>query len=104
MDDGERRSLDPASMKDVLSKIISQYGLGRRRSEDELQDAWVEVVGKDMAAYSRVAGVRRGVLEILVSDAIFMQELMFRKSELLRELGARFPQAKWRDLKFRIGK
>ena len=100
----EKRLKDTASMRDVLSKIISQYGLGRKRSEDELQDTWEELVGKALADYSRVAGVKRGALEILVSDAIFMQELMFRKDELLKGLKERFPQAKWSDLKFRIGK
>jgi len=90
----------PASLTDVLGGLVSQFGIGRKREEDELADVWREVAG-DLAEYTSVGGIRRGVLEIRVTDAIFAQELLFRKEELLRTFQERFPDAELKDLRFR---
>lgn len=91
-----------ASLSEILSGLISQYGIGRKGGSSELEDFWSELAG-ELAVYSAVGGIRRGVLEILVSDAIFMQELLFRKEELLARLRERFPDSKFEDLRFRVG-
>lgn len=91
----------PAALSDILSGLVSQFGIGRKR-EDELEEFWEEIAG-ETAPYSTVGGVRRGVLEILVSDAIFMQELLFQKEELLQRFRERFPEDRFEDLRFRVG-
>lgn len=98
----ERESAAPANLSEVLSGLVSQFGIGRKREDDELEDVWKELAG-ELATYSRVSGVRRGALEVLVSDAIFVQELLFRKTELLAELKERLPDSGVEDLRFRIG-
>ena len=92
----------PSSLGDILSGLVSQYGIGRKREENELEDAWKEAVG-ELAEYTSVGSIRRGVLEIRVTDAIFAQELLFRKAELLRALQERFPDEKLTDLRFKTG-
>ena len=92
----------PASFSEILSGLVSQFGIGRKREENELEDAWKEAVG-ELAEYTSVGAIRRGVLEIRVTDAIFAQELLFRKTELLRTLQERFPDEKLTDLRFKTG-
>lgn len=92
----------PTSIGDILSGLVSQFGIGRKREENELEDAWKEAVG-ELAEYTSVGAIRRGVLEIRVTDAIFAQELLFRKTELLRALQERFPDEKLTDLRFKTG-
>lgn len=92
----------PSSLGDILSGLVSQFGIGRKREENELEDAWKEAVG-ELAEYTSVGSIRRGVLEIRVTDAIFAQELLFRKTELLRALQERFPDEKLTDLRFKTG-
>ncbi len=92
----------PASLTDILSGLVSQFGIGRKREENELEDAWKEVVG-ELAENTSVGSIRRGVLEIRVTDAIFAQELLFRKEELLHSLQERFPDEKLTDLRFKTG-
>ncbi|MBQ4141904.1 MAG: DUF721 domain-containing protein [Thermoguttaceae bacterium] len=91
-----------SSLSEVLSGLVSQFGIGRKRDEDELGAFWKELVG-ELAQYSSVGGVRRGNLEIMVSDAIFVQELLFQKEELLKRLKERFPGSDFKDLRFRVG-
>ncbi|MDO4627873.1 MAG: DUF721 domain-containing protein [Planctomycetia bacterium] len=92
----------PASLSDILSGLVSQFGIGRKREEDELETFWREFAG-ELAEYSSVDTVRRGRLEITVSDAIFMQELMFRKAELIQKLNEHFSDQNFEDIRFRVG-
>lgn len=92
----------PASLSDILSGLVSQFGIGRKREEDELETFWCEIAG-ELAEYSSVNTVRRGRLEVTVSDAIFVQELMFRKAELLQKLNEHFPDQNFEDIRFRVG-
>ena len=51
-----------------------------------------------------VAGIRRGVLEIEVKNAVLMQELrQFHKRGLLTKLRTALPGVTLTDLKFRAG-
>ena len=51
-----------------------------------------------------VAGVRRGVLEVLVDNAALMQELAgFKKRKLLEALRGRLPEVPLNDLRFKAG-
>ncbi len=103
-DDGKGRQNEPmTAFGDILSGLVSQFGIGRKRSEDDLSDVWKELLGEELAPYSCVGGVRRGVLEIVVSDAILIQELLFQKEILLEKMKERFPDANFTDLRFRVG-
>ena len=93
----------PSSLSEILSGLISQYGIGRKREENELESLWKDLVG-DLAEHSSVASIRSGVVEIVVTDAIFAQELLFQKDELLMKFREQFPETKLTDLRFRTGK
>ena len=60
-------------------------------------------MGERRAASTRATGVRRGVLEVVVTSSTLLQEINFEKQKLIRRLAELLPDEKIRDLKFRVG-
>jgi hypothetical protein len=93
----------PKKIGDVLARLITLRGYGRFQADAELAAAWEAAAGKSLACFSRAGLIRRGKLEVTVSNSTSMQELSFQKHEILAELVRRMPDARIRDLKFRVG-
>jgi predicted nucleic acid-binding Zn ribbon protein len=64
---------------------------------------WREAVGDEVTAHSRTGNIRRGVLEVVVRNSAVVQELTFRKHQLIKQLAKLNPGQKIRDLRFRVG-
>ena len=98
---GER---GPEALGEILSRLFTARGWGRRQGQLHLEQAWNEVAGPDIAAQTRVNGLRRGVLEILVGNSVLMQELAhYHKRRLLEDLRRRLTNTPLTDLRFRAG-
>lgn len=90
-------------MGDILPGILSRYGIGRSRPEDDLAEHWETLAG-NLASQTFVIGLRRGVLEIGVTNALFIQEITFRKQEILKKLRKIYPDGNILDIRFRVEK
>jgi predicted nucleic acid-binding Zn ribbon protein len=104
--DRERRRYHarrPKKISDVLAQLITLRGYGRFQADANLEAAWKGAAGEQLARFSRAARVRRGKLEVTVSNSTTMQELSFQKLQILAELGRSLPDARIRDLRFRVG-
>ena len=94
----------PEPVGEILSRLFTARGWGRRQERARLEEAWAEAVGPLTAPKTQVAGLRRGVLEIVVSNAVLLQELAhFHKRRLLEVLRERLPGTTLNDLRFRAG-
>jgi predicted nucleic acid-binding Zn ribbon protein len=94
----------PEAIGEILSRLFTARGWGRRQGRLRLEEAWAAAAGTATAAHTRVAGVRRGVLEVLVDNAALMQELAgFQKRKLLEALRGRLPEVPLNDLRFKAG-
>ena len=94
----------PEALGEILSRLFAARGWGRRQDRLRLEDIWREVVGPQGAAHTRVGALRRGVLEIVVDNAVLLQELAhYQKRRLLEQLRARLPKVTLTDLRFRAG-
>jgi hypothetical protein len=94
----------PEKLDEILSRLFTARGLGRRQGRLHLEKAWLEAAGKEAAAQTRVGNLRRGVLEITVGNAVLLQELThFHKRRLLEQLRQRLPGTTITDLRFRAG-
>lgn len=98
----------PEALGEILSRLFTARGWGRRQSQLRLEDAWRTAVGAEQGlaqAATRVGGLRRGVLEIVVEDAVLLQELAhYHKRRLLTALAEQLPGTRITDLRFRLGK
>jgi predicted nucleic acid-binding Zn ribbon protein len=94
----------PETLKEILSRLFTARGWGRRQGRLHLEKAWAAAVGSEQAAHTRVAGMRRGVLEVEVNNGVLLQELVqFHKRRLLEALRASLPGTTVIDLRFRAG-
>jgi predicted nucleic acid-binding Zn ribbon protein len=94
----------PEKLGEILSRLFTARGWGRRQGRLHLEKAWVEAVGPEHAAQTRVGNLRRGVLEVVVANAVLLQELAhFHKRRLLEQLRRRLPGTPLTDLRFRAG-
>jgi predicted nucleic acid-binding Zn ribbon protein len=93
----------PQRIGDILSQLMARRGYARIQSGGACADAWREAVGPEMAQFTRATQVRRGVLEVFVSNSTMVQEIGFRKALLIERLAALLPDEHIRDLKLRVG-
>jgi len=94
----------PELLGEVLSRLFTARGWGRRQGRLHLEQAWADAVGVEHALHSRVGNLRRGVLEVEVDNAILLQELAhYHKRRLLEQLRSRLPGNTLTDIRFRAG-
>ena len=93
----------PENLAEVLSRLFTARGWGRKSERVVLEGAWAAAVGPTHVD-TRVNALRRGVLEVEVRTGVLMQELaQFRKRTLLAALRAALPTTVITDIKFRVG-
>lgn len=94
----------PEPLREVLSRLFTERGWGRRQERTRLETAWVDVAGQEIAQQTRVGAVKRGVMEIEVGNGALLQELAgFHKRRLLDALKAKLTGVPLHDLRFRAG-
>src|SRR6516225_10123293 len=92
----------PELLGEVLSRLFTARGWGRKQDRLRLEQVWAQAIGADRAKQTRVAGLRRGVLEIEVGSAVLLQELAhFHKRKLLEQLRGSLPGVAVKELRFR---
>ena len=104
--DRERRryyARKPKAIADVLAQLITARGYGRIQATADFTVAWQKAAGETIAKFTRPGRVRRGNLEVTVSNSTIVQELTFQKQQILTQLQTDLPDAKIRDIRFRIG-
>lgn len=101
----ERGERGPEPLAEILSRLFTARGWGRRQERIRLEQAWADaVVACGVAPQTRVIALRRGVLEVAVASAVLLQELAhFQKRRLLEEVRRRLPNVRVDDLRFRAG-
>src|SRR5262249_53117943 len=95
---------EPEPIKEILARLFTARGWGRRQARLHLERAWVAVVPPEYAGHTRLLGLKRGVLEVEVNGAAPLQELAhFHKRRLLEALRDKLPGETLRELRFRAG-
>ena len=94
----------PEKIADVLGRLFTSRGWGRKNDRLRLEAAWADAAGEALLKDTRVLGLRRGVLEVEVRTAVLMAELaQYHKRGLLAKLRKLLPGVTLTDIKFRAG-
>jgi predicted nucleic acid-binding Zn ribbon protein len=94
----------PERLSEVLSRLFTSRGWGERQQRRRLEEAWRSAAGEQVAARSELGTLRRGVLEVIVADAILLQELAgFQKRDLLAHLEGALGPGRISEIRFRLG-
>lgn len=92
----------PRRLGDVLSKVLARYQYGQTTARSELENVWREAAGPIVSPRTKVGGLRYGTLDILVDNAVLLQELEgFQKNDLLKKMTAKLEQNVVKKLRFR---
>ena len=94
----------PENLKEILARLFTARGWGRRQARRHLERAWEAAAGPDYVPHTRVLGLRRGVFEVEVDSAILLQELAhYHKRRLMEQLRAKLPDHPIREIRLRAG-
>jgi predicted nucleic acid-binding Zn ribbon protein len=93
----------PKKIADVLAQLITARGYGRIQANADFTSAWQEAAGPELARFTRPGQIRRGQLEVTVANSTIVQELTFQRERILAALQTALPDARLRDLRFRLG-
>jgi predicted nucleic acid-binding Zn ribbon protein len=93
----------PKPIANILSDLMARRGYGRMQAAGLLFETWRQAAGEQLGRQSRPGQVRRGVLEVMVTNSTLAQEISFQKPALLERLAELAPDEKIRDLRFRVG-
>jgi hypothetical protein len=96
----------PERLSEILSRLFTARGWGRRQERLRLEEAWAAAMTacELTAVETRVAALRRGVLEVVVGSGVLLQEMAhFHKRRLLEQLRRRLPGTTVTDLRLRAG-
>ena len=94
----------PKTAKYLINNIIARRGIAAEKSNQKLQNTWDSIVGMDLANQTKVASVKRGVLEVIVANSSVMQFLSFSKHEYKEQINQQMPNEEILDLRFSIGR
>ena len=97
------RTRGPQPLANAVNDLLARRGYAQIETTAACAAAWSAAAGAELARVSRAGEVRRGNLEVTVQNSLVLQELTFRKGELLRKLATLLPDQKIRQLKFRVG-
>ena len=93
----------PVPVGNIIAEAIGRLGVGQHRAALAKQQAWRQAVGEEFADSTRIGAIRKGILEVIVSNSTLMQELNYDKAEILEKLAVSMPELNVADLRFRIG-
>jgi len=91
-----------SSVRDLVSLVLKQHGIGGDPALRRAMAAWREAAGEEFCLRTRVTGLKKGVLSVEVDSAALLQELsVYRRKELLFALRQKEPTIS--DVKFKPG-
>ena len=99
----QRRSrLEAKPIGGMMRRLLASTGYGETQGAAQLLELWKEAVGPELAAHSRPGNVARSTLQVHVANSAIMQELHFRKKQILHKLQKLGTTTKITDLKIRV--
>ncbi len=97
-----RKNTGPTRLGEVIPQLMARRGYARLISFEQFAEAWEQASGP-LSEQSRAGRLRGGVLEIFVRNSVVVQELTFKKRQLLKSLEQHLPDQKIRDLRITVG-
>jgi len=87
---------------DLLPGVLKGLGLEGRLEEGRLREEWPRIVGEAIAERSRPRTVRGSTLVIGVVNNVWMNEIQFHRSEIVRKIRREFPSLEIEDIRLKL--
>ncbi len=92
------RRTEPEFLGNIIGRIMRETGLEDSVLEVELQDLWLETVGENAAAVSKVQSFERGRLVIATGSSTWRSELLARKEAITQQINEKYGRPVVREL------
>src|SRR5437870_1492224 len=96
-----RRSLTP--LPDLIAGMIKTHGFQSRMVEFSLQQQWGAIVGPHIAGHTYPESIRHRKLFLLAETSVWLQQLLFLKSEILAKITEVMGEDVLTDIVLRVG-
>ncbi len=93
----------PTGISSIIDTILTRKGLKKKIGLYRALEVWDDTVGAQIAANTEPVAIRRGVLEVKVSNHGWLQQLQFLKPEIVEKLNRRIGKRVVKNLFLRIG-
>lgn len=97
------RPSKPRQIGELIAELLTRRNYGKVQTQQQFIEAWEAAVEPSLASQTRVGSIRKGTLEVTVSNSTLVQELSFRQHEILRQLQEKLPDEKLEKIRFRVG-
>ncbi len=94
--------IKPQSIRSLVGRLMNERGYAAVQGGEAIREAWLAVAGPELSQVAKPGVLRRGVLHILVADSLSLQELHFRKKELVERFQRTAKELRVNDLKFKL--
>lgn len=98
-----KRAQKPSPLGEVLEKFFSRSGLKRRLADQKVLDSWKRAVGRGIAEQTQPLRIQNRVLQVRVSNSVWMQQLQFMKGMILQRVREETGVADLVDLRLFLG-
>jgi hypothetical protein len=88
---------------EVLESFFTRSGWRSRLNEQKVLDSWRKAVGKGIGEQTQPIRIQNRVLQVRVSNSVWMQQLQFMKKMILKKIQEETGAEGLEDLRFLIG-
>ena len=93
----------PKKAQTFVNQLLTRRGIAQQQHNQQLRSYWDLAVGPKWNQLSLAGNISRGVLEVTVANSMVNQQINFQKKKLLTTMQNLMPEAKLKDLRFRLG-
>ena len=90
-------------IKEVIDTIFTTSILPINFNDMRIWKLWDGVVGKKIAEHARPFSIKKGILLVMVTDSIWLQELEFKTEGIKERLNSKLQRKAVKKIRFRVG-
>lgn len=79
---------NPQPVGDLLGDVLTEMGLNKKLIQWKAVDIWPEIVGEQIARVTVAERIEHGKLIVRVATAVWRNELLFLKRDIIAKLNA----------------
>ena len=92
---------EPKHLKDILNRLIKEYGWEEEQVFEQISSFWGDLVGEQASANAAVYKFEKGKLFIRAMSSTWRTELMLRQGSIRDDINQRLGKELVKELVFR---
>ena len=100
----EARTLRVRKTEDIMSRVLTDLRIDRRRAEAEVLKVWNNLIDPLLVAHAQPTGLNKGTLFVTVDSSVWLNEIVrYRRREILERMQNSFGRDLIAKISFRVG-